>query len=307
MTEHEVIRARPWVVIGGGYTGERLAQRLAGTGATVWVTRRSASDAADMAARLGARGGAVHGRAVDLGDPGTLHGWMPHGCVVVDTAPPVPSSPAAERALVAAVADAAATRVVYVSSTGVYPPGDGGWIDEDAPVAPASRQGTARLEAETALLDEARSRGIPAVSLRAVGIYGPGRGVPARLLAGTYRVIGAGDTYVCRIHVDDLVSTIVAAALVPSLPRAVYNVSDDLPETSRAHADAVADVLGVPLPPSVPESEVEPWVRAMLTANRRVSNAHMKAELGVTLAYPTWREGLTQIMRELEREHAASE
>src|SRR5690606_29572780 len=147
----------------------------------------------------------------------------------------------------------------------------------------------ARLAAETALLDDARARGVEAVSLRASGIYGPERGVHARLLAGTYRVVGAGDTFVNRIHVDDLVATIIAAALVRPLPRSIYNVADDLPETSRAHADAVADALGVPRPPSVPASEVEPWVRAMLTANRRVSNARIKDELGVTLAYPTWR------------------
>ena len=36
----------------------------------------------------------------------------------------------------------------------------------------------------------------------------------------------------------------------------------------------------------------------MLGANRRVSNARMKRELGVALAYPTWREGLTQVLAE---------
>jgi nucleoside-diphosphate-sugar epimerase len=179
----------------------------------------------------------------------------------------------------------------------VYPPGDGSWIDEDCPVDPAGHGG-ARLEAETALLSRARALGVQAVSLRAVGIYGPGRGVPARLVAGNYRVIGAGDTHVNRIHVDDLVTAIMAAALIPSLPRAIYNVSDDLPETSRAHAYAVADILGVERPPSVPESAVDARVVAMLGANRRVSNARMKSELGVRLAYPTWREGLAQIMAE---------
>jgi nucleoside-diphosphate-sugar epimerase len=219
----------------------------------------------------------------------------------VDSAPPGHSGD--ERNLVEVAAATSAARIVYISSTGVYPPGNGSWIDEDCPVDPAASHGKARLVAETELLDHARALGVQAVCLRAVGIYGPGRGVPARLLAGDYRVIGAGDTYVNRIHVDDLVTAVMAAALAPALPRAIYNVADDLPETSRVHADAVAGILGVERPPSVPEAEVDARVVAMLGANRRVSNARMKSDLKVRLAYPTWREGLAQIMAEdgLER------
>ena len=33
-------------------------------------------------------------------------------------------------------------------------------------------------------------------------------------------------------------------------------------------------------------------------ANRRIANRRMKQDLGVTLKYPSWREGLTQIMAE---------
>lgn len=288
----EQVTAQPWVIIGCGYTGERLARRLRGAGADVWVTRRSARAAGDLAAALG-----VHGRAVDLDDAATLHGWLPAGAVIIDSAPP--GTAHAEENLVDAALGAAARRIVYLSSTSVYPPGDGSWVDEDEPVDPQSQQGAARLRAESALLSRAGERGLSAVSLRIVGIYGPGRGVPARLLAGTYRVVGEGDTYVNRIHVDDLASAIMAAALIPSLPRSIYNVSDDQPETSRAHADAVADILGIERPPSVPESVVEPWVVSMLGANRRVSNVRMKEELRVTLSYPTWREGLQQILTEL--------
>jgi nucleoside-diphosphate-sugar epimerase len=315
-TDSARIAARPWVIIGCGYTGTRLARRLLQHGAEVWATRRSEKAAAELAAELAAhvrdpalhdREPALHARALDKADPG-LRAFLPRGAVIVDSAPPGPSGRGgetggdkgawAERNLVEAAAAASAARIVYISSTGVYPPGDGSWIDESCPVDPAAGHGSARLEAETALLSHARALGVQAVSLRAVGIYGPGRGVPARLVAGTYRVIGAGHTHVNRIHVDDLVTAVMAAALIPSLPRAIYNISDDLPETSRAHADAVADILGVARPPSVPESEVDPRVVAMLGANRRVSNARMKSELGVRLAYPTWREGLAQIMAE---------
>jgi nucleoside-diphosphate-sugar epimerase len=299
------------VIIGCGYTGTRLARRLLMVGARVWATRRTADATRALAGELtGAPGDPARQRlttltldlAVDAGGDGQgrgeLSAWLPAGAILVDAAPPALDSTRGESHLIACAHTAGVRRIVYVSSTGVYPPGDGSWTDEDAPVGPASDQGRARLAAETAILEGARALTIEAVALRAAGIYGPGRGVPTRLHHGTYRIIGAGDTFVSRIHVDDLVAIILAAATAPSLPRAVYNVADDEPEPSRTYADAVADILGVPRPPSVPASAVDPWIASMMRANRRIANQRVKQELGVTLAYPTWREGLTQVMAE---------
>jgi nucleoside-diphosphate-sugar epimerase len=306
------IARRPWVIIGCGYTGTRLARRLLAAGATVHATRRTPEATRELAAELrDVAGGRLATMPLDLatlaapaapaacaGEPAQLTAWLPAGAILVDAAPPVPGNARGEAELVACAAAADARRIVYISSTGVYPPGDGSWTDEDAPVGPASDQGQARLAAENAILEAARASEIEAVSLRAAGIYGPGRGVPTRLYQGTYRIIGDGDTFVSRIHVDDLVAVILAAATVPSLQRAVYNVADDEPETSRAYAYAVADILGVARPPSVPVSAVDPWIASMMRANRRISNQRLAQELGVELAYPTWREGLAQVMAE---------
>ena len=315
----EQICTRSWVIVGCGYTGTRLARRLLERGAQVWATRRNPQAAEALAAQLDPlrhrdsqsdHRGRLRTYALDLEHLGALQGenvgesgaldWLPAGAIVVDSAPPGTAEPAGrqEIALVAALARASASRVVYIGSTGVYPRGDGSWVTEDTPPAPASNRGQRRLAAESALLEAAAEHDIAAVSLRASGIYGPGRGVHARLHAGTYRIIGPGDTWVNRIHVDDLVSVVIAAAMIPALPSLIYNVADNRPESSRVHADAVADRLGVPRPPSVPVSQVEPWIAAMLGANRRISNARMVRELGVELAYPTWREGLAQCLAE---------
>jgi nucleoside-diphosphate-sugar epimerase len=294
---------QPWIIIGCGYTGTRLARRLLTAGARVWATRRTPEATRTLAGGLGNLADErLTARALDLAVDAAANGqlatWMPAGAIVVDAAPPEASSTRGESHLIACAHAARAQRIVYVSSTGVYPPGDGSWTDEDAPVGPTSDQGRARLAAESEILEGARACGMDAVALRAAGIYGPGRGVPTRLHLGNYRIIGDGDTFVCRIHVDDLVTIVLAAATVPSLPRAVYNVADDEPETSRSYAYAVADMLGVPRPPSVPASAVEPWVATMMRANRRIANRRVKGELDVALAYPTWREGLAQVMAE---------
>lgn len=298
IAEQEIC-AQPWVIVGCGFTGTRLARRLLERGATVWATRRSEGAARDVNDALGDPD-RLHMQVLDLEEPPDAGhpDWLPRGAIAVHSAPPARSGPSAEKAWIARCAGAGITRVIYISATSMYPPGDGRWITEDTRPAPASDRGRARLAAETAVLDAASAAGIPAATLRAAGIYGPGRGVHARLHAGTYRIIGPGDTFVNRIHVDDLGTITLAAALIPELPGAIYNVADDRPEPSRVLGDAVAEILGVPSPPSVPSSEVKPWIAAMLGANRRVSNARVKRELGIELAYPTWREGLRQCLAE---------
>jgi nucleoside-diphosphate-sugar epimerase len=280
---------RPWVIIGCGYTGTHLARRLVESGAEVAVTRRTRAAADELASSVG-----VAAHVADLLDPATLDGVIRAGAIVVDSAPPSSSDGLAETSLANAAADAGAHRIVYISSTGVYPAGgdDSDWIDEDTPPAPPSERGQRRLAAETALLATAAARGVEAVSVRAAGIYGPDRGVIARMRAGTYRIIGEGNTHVCRVHVHDLVSAVVAAGLVDPLQRRVYNACDDEPCPSSAFSDAVAEAFDLPKAPRVPATDVPPAVAAMLSANRRVSNRRLVEELGVKLAYATWRDSL---------------
>jgi nucleoside-diphosphate-sugar epimerase len=285
--------AQPWVVLGCGYTGTLLARRLLTAGAEVTVTTRTAERAEALSRQLGA---GAQARAVLLESPETLAGVLQAGSVLVVSVPPQPAGVELERALVAAAARCGVRRLVYLSSTGVYPAGQGGWTDEDTPVDPLGAQGAARLRSETAVLTTAALGGLPAVSLRIAAIYGPGRGVFERLRSGTYRLMGQGETLVSRIHVEDLVSAIVAAGSVEPLPRAVYCAADDEPTTARSYAAACAARLGLPPPTSAGAEAFSEAARAMLGANRRICNRRLRQELGVSLRYPTWREGLEQLI-----------
>jgi len=278
------VTAVPWVVVGCGYTGMRLAERLAGAGARVIAVRRRPEALAGL-------GAAVEARGADLSEPASLAGLVPAGAVVVDLVAP-DEAEAGEPNLVAAAAAGPARRLVYVSSTGVYGRGEGEWVDEGAELAPLGPRGARRLVAETAVLEGCAAAGIEAVTLRVAGIYGPGRGVVARMRERGYRIVGPGDTFVSRIHVHDLCSAILAAGVTEPLPHHAYNVADDEPTTSFDYARQVATALGVPMPPQVRFKDVPTSVAAMLGANRKIANARMKAELGVELAYPTWRDGL---------------
>lgn len=269
-----------WLILGAGYTGMALARALVADGERdVVLTRRDRATAEASAAALG-----VRGAAADLADPSTLA--IPAGAIVVCTAPPGGDPGGELRALLAAMLAAGARKLIYVSSTGVYAPGHGAQVDEAWPLAPVTRSGRARVAAEAALADAP----LPWVALRAAGIYGPGRGLVERVRAGTYRVVGDGASRVGRIHVDDLVAAIRAAAALPVT--GAINAADDDPAPIGMVADAVAARLGLPPPPRTPIEAVSPEVAGMLTADRRLTNRRLRDELGVQLRYPSWRDAL---------------
>lgn len=276
-----------WFILGAGYTGSMLAERLVRAGEDVIVTRRQADAAAAAAQALVPSGGRLHsgyarGVAVDLADAGTLAGMIPDGAIVVCTAPPG-DDPVAEVTRLLAAAHSA-SRIVYVSSTAVYGPAGGAWVDELAPIAPQTRAGRARAAAEVTL-------GNLGVALRVAGIHGPGRGLVDRIRAGTYRIVGDGSAHVSRIHVVDLVEAIVRAGTATVV--GPVNIADDDPAQIGEVADAVAAHFGLPPPPRVAAASVDPEIAGMLTADRRIANRRMKDELGVVLRYPSWRSILS--------------
>jgi nucleoside-diphosphate-sugar epimerase len=287
-----------WVIIGCGYVGERLAERLLSDGERVRAGRRDVRKVDALAAR----GASLH--AIDLARPRTL---MPlfHGTqvpIVVYSAPPVAGMPPGEA--IRRAGDAAqrvsASRFIYLGSTAVYgsPAVEGAWVDEDEPVAISDAEAQPRISEESAV-ELLATAGHHTAVLRLAAIYGPGRGVRERLRAGTYQLIDDGRHFYSRVHVDDLVRVIRAvAARAPA--RALYNVADDRPTTQLEYTEWLCARLGLPLPPSVPS--LAPGKPRRPIRNRRISNARCKRELALAFEYPSFVEGELAI----ENEEAAS-
>ncbi|HEY4059702.1 MAG TPA: NAD-dependent epimerase/dehydratase family protein [Kofleriaceae bacterium] len=272
---------RPWVIVGCGYTGTYLARALLARGTPLTITRRTADSSAAIAQQLRAEfpAATIDALVFNVESPDALDQYDAENSVVVVSAPPG-RDPARE------IRDLPRChKLVYLSSTGVYGRGNGALVDESWPTEPLSATGIARLAAESALAD----RSEPTVALRIAGIHGPGRGIADRIKAGTYRIVGDGTAHVSRIHVEDLARAIIAAG--DSDITGPINIADDDPAPIGVVADAIAQALGMPPPVRTPVEQVTPEVAAMLTADRRISNARMKS-MGVTLAYPSWRSML---------------
>ena len=186
----------------------------------------------------------------------------------------------------------------YLSTTGVYGDRSGGWVDEESELHPSGERGRRRVAAEAGWLDLWRRSGAPVHVFRLAAIYGPGRSPIEALRVGTAKRIAKPGQVFSRIHVEDLAS-VLAASIARPQPGAVYNVCDDEAAPPEAVVAYAAGLLGIAPPPLVPfeEAGLSAMARSFYDDNKRVSNARIKSELGVTLRYPTYREGLAAILR----------
>ena len=282
---------------GLGFSARALAQRLAKRGWAVSATSRSEAGAEAIRA-MGYRGLVFDGSQPlpQVAFDGVTH--------VVNSAPPGDDGDPVLRqhAKDFAVRAAQFQWVAYLSTTGVYGDHAGGLVTEDTPLTPNTERGHKRLMAENQWLGLWRMHGLPVMIFRLAGIYGPGRNQLLSLRDGTAkRVIKAGQIF-SRIHVEDIANTLDASIAHPHPGRA-YNVCDDEACPPQDVVEYGARLLGLPVPPDVPfeEATLSPMAKSFYADSKRVSNDRIVKELGVRLSYPTYREGLAAIAKELER------
>jgi len=247
------------LILGCGYTGQRVATRFLARGARVTVTTRDPQ-----------RLTGLHAEIIRLSD---VPGRIQRGTLVLHSIPPQ------EGLNVLDLLGDAPARVVYLSSTGIY--GRATFVDEHTPVDLQAERARVRAEAEQAIA----ARFSDSLFLRPAAIYGPGRGIHESIQRGSYSL---SDTYVSRIHVEDLVAHVEAALL--SGVSGAYPVADEEPCTSREMAEFCANLLGLP---PLRESKGRDELPSRFASNRRVDGSAIRRLLGITLQYPSYRVGVS--------------
>jgi nucleoside-diphosphate-sugar epimerase len=192
-------------------------------------------------------------------------------------------------------------RVIFISSTGVYGPALGQWVDEDSPCRPRREAGRVLLEAEQLFL--AHPLGRRGIVLRLAGLYGPGRLPRIDALEAAAPLAIAAREPVNLIHVEDAAAAMLAAEARAEPPR-TYNVADGHPVERREYLRRLAEVLRLP-PPTFCDAPPEAAARG--GDDKRVSNVRLCSELGVEFAYPSYWEGLAGSVAEEEEEREAEE
>ena len=184
---------------------------------------------------------------------------------------------------------ASLSRLIYVSTTGVYGDHKGGRVSEITPVNPQSERAKRRVDAERVLRLWGPAHGVAVTILRVPGIYAANRLPVERLQARTPALISDEDAYSNHIQSDDL-ARLVCAAVYHGKPQRVINACDGGETKMGDYFDEVADAFGLERPARMPAAELQKIVSPMLWSfmreSRRVTNTRLP-ELKTPLRYPS--------------------
>jgi len=187
--------------------------------------------------------------------------------------------------------------VVYLSTIGVYGDRGGAWVDENTPAQPDTARGRQRLLAERRWQEFGMRSGAAVAILRLAGIYGPGRNALVQIAHGTARRIVKPGQVFNRIHASDIAQAIDTAFTHNAA--GIFNITDDGPGPPEDPIVFAAGLLGREPPTQISFETAAPSMSPLALSFwqecRRVRNDKLKRELGVTLLYPTYREGLTAL------------
>lgn len=258
------------VILGLGFTGQRLARRLLLRNERVFAPVRGVERFADFSSS-----------GVTLVEFASAGSALPKNSRLVHLIPPLAESEnAALRTLIETLQP---ERVVYVSSTGVYGPTI--YVNAETPVQPADERGLSRLREEQWIASHRWSTLI----LRSAAIYGPGRGVHTALRQGKLPR-GAGSGVVSRVHVEDL-AAIIEAGIFSGIEGA-WPIADDNPCSTEEIVAWCCHRLGIQPPPA----------NNLLIGGRRVDGTSIRSKLGIELKYSSWQTGLPASLKEEEEE-----
>ncbi|HLP08564.1 MAG TPA: NAD-dependent epimerase/dehydratase family protein, partial [Opitutaceae bacterium] len=193
--------------------------------------------------------------------------------------------------------------IVYTSSTGVYPQGGGGRIDEEAPTEGAGENGRLLREAESELARGAGAADWRWFVLRLAGIYGPGRqGMLDEIRRGAATLRGEPTHRMNLVHRDDVCGAVWACFGAPAEVRdEVFNVSDNAPAPRAEVAGWLAQRLGVGCPQFGHEAGDGAPADANPFGRRRAPDRIIVAEkirrvLGWAPRFPDYRAGYEEIL-----------
>jgi nucleoside-diphosphate-sugar epimerase len=258
------------LILGCGYTGTAALRQAAERGLEVVATVRNEARAPVL---RDTRAQVICAPTLDA-SIGRFADTRTH--VIVAFPPDDPT----DRAVAASLAGAHS--IAYISSTGVYGSLRGAIDDTTEPPSPPGERAQRILRAESRYREQGAS------VLRSAAIYGPDRGLHMRVTRGEHKLPGDGSQMVSRIHVEDLAAFALAAASCK--PAETFVIGDAEPAPHRDVIRFVCETYGCPMPESVPLDSVH----ASLQADRAVDSARARARLGVTLRYPSYREGMSR-------------
>jgi 2-alkyl-3-oxoalkanoate reductase len=301
---------RVFIAGASGVLGRRLVRQFAARGHTVLGLARSPK------AEIAVKEAGGEPRQGDLFDAESL-ARAAEGCdTVIHAATAIPvkqkTTPAdwamndrirrkGTRCLTEAAAKIGAKTYLQQSIAWVARPKDDSPFDEDSPCIPEPGTQSA-IDGEKIAREAESSEGFT-VSILRCGFFYDSESAHTRMFAEALRkrqlpIIGCGTAEWAMIHTDDAASAYVAAAEKPT--SGVWHIVDNELVEVRTFLKEFAARLGAPAPRRVP-TWLAHWLAGeqavtYFTRSTRTSNIRFRRDFGWAPHYPTYREGLNQIL-----------
>lgn len=299
-----------------GVLGRRIVKELVSRGHTVKGMARS-PQAENTVRSLGG----VPSRA-DLFDPESLLPDIEGSDVVIHAATSIPVKERMKqedfaindrirregtRILTECAVKTGVRKLIFQDVVWVAKPADGSFFDESSPVNPDISVQSG-IDGENTVLQAGENYGFIATVLRCGFFYGSDtahtRTIAEGLKKRKFPIIGSGNNFWSNVHVDDAANAFVTAA-VEELG-GVWHVVDDSPVKVSEFLNVFAGKLG-----SAPPRRIPAWLGRLLagsyavnffTASTNTSNKKLRAASSWTPEYPTYKEGLEQVITDWKEE-----
>jgi nucleoside-diphosphate-sugar epimerase len=189
--------------------------------------------------------------------------------------------------------------LAYLSSTSVYGNHNGKWVNENSKLLTINDTGINRIVAENEWLKLNRHQLVPTRIFRLSGIYSPERNIFLRLANGRIRYVKKSNHFFSRIHVADI-AQVLFNSLIYSKPGEIYNVADNKPSSYEKTLFFACSLMGVKnLEPISFNNLKEGEMKNFYKDSKKVSNKKIKQNLKVKLYFPTYKEGLKNILKNI--------
>jgi nucleoside-diphosphate-sugar epimerase len=186
----------------------------------------------------------------------------------------------------------------YFSSTSVYGNHKGAWVNEKSITDPFDHFGKNRLIAENQWL----SSDLPVNIIRLAAIYGPGRSTLDMVKLNKASRIDKKNHYFSRIYIKDLISLLIQVINRPKLGE-IFNFADDCPSPQHEVVSFACNLLNVEQPKLIKfeQAELSAAMRLYYSSSKRVDNTKIKDMYDLDLNFPSYKEGLIDILQNEEK------
>lgn len=190
---------------------------------------------------------------------------------------------------------AAPSKILLMSTTGVYGDCKGEWIDEQQAVQPQVDRARRRLSAENLLKKYCEKHSTQYLVFRVSGIYAADK-LPVKRITSAEPIVNAHDSgFTNRIHADDL-SAFCVEALVADVAPGIYNCCDGRPSTMHDYFIKVAAAMKLPRPREISlqqaQQELSAGMLSYLAESKRISNKKLLSNFKTRFKYPDLNAGL---------------